>query len=79
MYDPTTDKVRTCEGVYEGQIARVPRGTQGFGYDPVFYNPSLGKTGAELTLAEKNTVSHRGKALQKARVILQNEFFIGAS
>ncbi|MFA6005671.1 MAG: RdgB/HAM1 family non-canonical purine NTP pyrophosphatase [Patescibacteria group bacterium] len=74
LYDPQTDKVRTCEGIYEGKIAFGPSGEHGFGYDPVFYNTTLKKTNAQMTLEEKNSVSHRGKALQKARVILEKEF-----
>ncbi len=50
---------------WNGEIAREPRGTNGFGYDPIIYIPSMGKTAAELTKDEKNAVSHRGKALRK--------------
>lgn len=74
IYDPETEKIRTCEGVYEGSIAAEPKGEEGFGYDPVFYNKELGKTNAHMTREEKNAVSHRGKALQKARRILEEEF-----
>lgn len=62
--------VRTCEGVVEGIISLAPKGDQGFGYDPVFYVPSLSKHFAELSPDEKNAISHRGKALEKARRIL---------
>jgi XTP/dITP diphosphohydrolase len=55
----------TYEGRCEGEISLAPSGTDGFGYDPVFYYPPFGKTFAELSLAEKNKVSHRGKALQE--------------
>jgi XTP/dITP diphosphohydrolase len=48
----------------EGRIAEAPRGEGGFGYDPIFFYPPLGKTFAELTVEEKNAVSHRGRALQ---------------
>jgi XTP/dITP diphosphohydrolase len=58
------------EGVAEGTIARAPRGTGGFGYDPVFYFPPLGRTFAELTDAEKAEVSHRGRAASAARRVL---------
>lgn len=75
IYDPASDRVRTCEGAYRGRILREPRGTNGFGYDPVFYIEAMGKTGAETTLEEKNSVSHRGLALKKARAILESEFF----
>lgn len=53
----------TADGVCEGIILDAPRGQGGFGYDPLFFIPSLGKTLAELTLDEKNAVSHRGQAL----------------
>jgi XTP/dITP diphosphohydrolase len=58
------------EGVLEGEIARAPQGAGGFGYDPVFWIPELGRTLAELTSAEKNAVSHRGRALRAARPAL---------
>lgn len=54
-----------AEGEWHGEIARAPRGTGGFGYDPLFLDPRLGRTGAELPLEEKNRVSHRGKALAR--------------
>ncbi len=52
-------------GFLEGIIATEPRGDNGFGYDPIFYLPNKGKTVAELTDKEKNTISHRGQALGK--------------
>ena len=52
-----------AEGDWHGEIVREPRGTGGFGYDPLFLDPRLGKTGAELPMEQKNHVSHRGKAL----------------
>jgi len=58
------------DGVCEGRIAHSPRGEKGFGYDPIFFIPDLGKTMAELLPEEKNTISHRGKALQASREIL---------
>ncbi len=54
----------TGEGRVEGTIARNPHGTNGFGYDPIFYIPELGKTMAELTAGAKNRISHRGRALE---------------
>ena len=48
---------------WRGEILRVARGNDGFGYDPLFLDPQSGKTGAELTPVEKNRISHRGKAL----------------
>ena len=52
-----------AEGEWHGEILRAPRGTDGFGYDPLFLDPLLGKAGAELSMLEKNRISHRGKAL----------------
>jgi len=52
-----------AEGEWDGEVLRERRGTGGFGYDPLFLDPVLGKTGAELPLDEKNRISHRGKAL----------------
>jgi len=61
---------RTVEGAIEGLIADVPRGTQGFGYDPIFLVPTLGKTTAELAPEQKNRISHRGKAARLAAALL---------
>ena len=63
-------KIEPCHGECEGIIAYEPKGENGFGYDPIFYLPELGKTMAELPLEQKNKMSHRGKAAQKARQIL---------
>lgn len=52
-----------AEAEWHGEILPAPRGEGGFGYDPLFLIPELGKTGAELTAEEKNRVSHRGRAL----------------
>jgi len=57
----------TYEGRCEGLIAESPQGDQGFGYDPVFYYPPLKKTFAQLSVEEKNRVSHRGKALAEMK------------
>ena len=79
IYDPATQKVRTCEGVYEGRIAEAPQGDHGFGYDPIFYDPKRCKTAAQMRLGEKNAASHRGQALEKARGILQAEYLLAVS
>lgn len=55
----------TYEGRCEGEITEEVHGDGGFGYDPVFFSPELGKTFAESSMDEKNSVSHRGKALQQ--------------
>ena len=52
-----------AQGEWHGEIVDTPRGSSGFGYDPYFYLPELGKTAAELQPDEKNRISHRGKAL----------------
>ena len=54
-----------CQGVWHGEIALAPRGDGGFGYDPIFFDSERQKTGAEMTLDEKMTVSHRGKSLRE--------------
>ena len=69
---PSAEKVEVVEGVLEGFIAEAPVGTQGFGYDPVFYVPELGKTLAQLTSDEKNRISHRARAVIKAKVLLRS-------
>ncbi|MFC2059256.1 RdgB/HAM1 family non-canonical purine NTP pyrophosphatase [Chloroflexota bacterium] len=63
-------QIETCQGECEGFITFEPKGEEGFGYDPVFYLPKLDKRMAELSLEEKNKVSHRARAAQKARPIL---------
>ncbi|OOC11625.1 non-canonical purine NTP pyrophosphatase, RdgB/HAM1 family [Dickeya dadantii] len=60
--DPTP---LVCHGSWQGIIARTPVGAGGFGYDPVFFVPSIGKTAAELSREEKNALSHRGQALRQ--------------
>ncbi|WP_218082370.1 RdgB/HAM1 family non-canonical purine NTP pyrophosphatase [Anthocerotibacter panamensis] len=62
-----------CEaaGVCVGELLTMPRGTEGFGYDPIFYYPPLARTLAEMTLQEKQQISHRGQALRQLLVHLQ--------
>jgi len=55
--------LHTAEGAVEGLILDAPRGTSGFGYDPLFYLPALDRTMAELDLETKHTLSHRGRAI----------------
>jgi len=64
-------KIRTCSGTCPGIIAFEPRGTHGFGYDPVFLLPEIGKTMAELEPDVKNRISHRARAASKALRILR--------
>lgn len=54
-----------AEGIWSGEILTAPRGTGGFGYDPIFLDGASGKTGAELSPEDKNQISHRGQALQQ--------------
>lgn len=63
-------KVQVVEGKCAGLISPSPRGTHGFGFDPIFFLPKLGKTMAELNPEEKNKISHRGRALRKLKKIL---------
>ena len=58
------------EGKVEGEIAHAPAGENGFGYDPIFLIPELGKTMAQLPSAEKLAISHRGRALEKLKAAL---------
>ena len=60
-------KELTTRGIIEGQIGYEEKGSNGFGYDPIFYVPRFGKTTAELSEEEKNQVSHRGNALMKMK------------
>jgi len=64
-------EVELCSGECPGIIAFEPRGSHGFGYDPVFYLPELKKTMAELSLEQKNELSHRGQAARKASAVLR--------
>jgi XTP/dITP diphosphohydrolase len=54
-----------AEGIWRGEVARAPRGANGFGYDPLFLLPALGRTAAELAPAEKNRISHRALAARR--------------
>ena len=67
-----TGPALTYEGRCEGLIARSPLGDNGFGYDPIFFYPALGKTFAQMTMAEKSRVSHRGEALRELRSEFDN-------
>lgn len=68
-------KAKTVEGVCEGRIDTKHHGQGGFGYDPLFIPAGYSKTFAELTDDEKNMISHRGRALQAAKQLLQD--FLG--
>ena len=63
----TTTKIRTIKGI----IGESAKGKNGFGYDPVFFVPELEKTFSELSIGEKNKISHRGLAMKKFRILLR--------
>ncbi|HAV10811.1 MAG TPA: non-canonical purine NTP pyrophosphatase [Dehalococcoidia bacterium] len=65
------EKVTVCYGSCDGSITFEPKGSNGFGYDPVFYLPEYGKTMAELTSDVKNQVSHRGRAAREMYKVLK--------
>ena len=60
-------QVLVTKGTIEGYIGFAPAGENGFGYDPILYLPQFGKTSAELSMEEKNKISHRGKALEAVK------------
>jgi len=62
-----------AQGVWRGSVLEQPRGSNGFGYDPYFYLPELGRSAAELEPAEKNRVSHRAQALARLLQALREE------
>jgi XTP/dITP diphosphohydrolase len=69
---PADPRPLVAEGVWHGEIARAPRGANGFGYDPLFLLREFGKTAAELTAREKNRISHRGLALGRLVELLRD-------
>jgi len=69
-------RYKTFTGYTKGSIGKKPRGFNGFGYDPVFYPEGSGRTFAEMSDAEKDALSHRGKALRRLYVYLKNLFLI---
>ena len=68
------NQLQVTEGFCEGEIIPEERGTGGFGYDPIFLLPELGKTMAELSMDEKNRLSHRARAVMKAKPVLRKLF-----
>jgi XTP/dITP diphosphohydrolase len=71
VQNPQDPRPLIAEGVWHGEIARAPRGSNGFGYDPLFIVPGLRKTAAELAPEVKNRISHRGQALTKLMGLLK--------
>lgn len=72
LSDPAGRVILTARDTVEGRILRAPRGTNGFGYDPLFYMHELGCTTAELSSQSKHEVSHRGKALRHLRRLMES-------
>ena len=70
-----SDGIRVAQGMLNGVIAEEASGTLGFGYDPVFLIPELGKTLAQLSADQKNTISHRAKAFTQAKDLLREMEF----
>lgn len=66
--------VEVTRGTIEGRIGYEEKGTNGFGYDPIFYVPEYGCTTAELSMEQKNEASHRGKALRKMKEIIKEKY-----
>ena len=66
-------RIRTCRGTIEGVIDYKEKGTNGFGYDPIVYVPEYGLTTGEMEPELKNSISHRGKALEQVKKILEEE------
>ena len=74
LVDPFRKIEITAEGRCEGIIAEEPAGENGFGYDPIFYLPEYGLTMAQISQAEKNKISHRGRALKKMKTKLKESY-----
>ena len=70
LADPGGRIILTARDSVDGRILRSPRGSNGFGYDPLFYIEALGRTTAELSPREKHEVSHRGKALRRLKALM---------
>ena len=77
LADPQGRVVLTAQDAVEGVMLRAPRGSNGFGYDPLFLIPSLGKTTAELSPDEKHATSHRGKALRRMKALMKRAWVGG--
>jgi len=74
LVDPFREDELVVKAKCEGIIAENPSGTNGFGYDPIFYLPEYGKTMAEISQQEKNKISHRGRALKKMKDALKKRY-----
>ncbi len=72
FYDPAGQVLETATGAVEGQIIDEPRGSNGFGYDPIFFLPEYGQTMAEIGSQHKNELSHRARAVKALLPLLRN-------
>jgi XTP/dITP diphosphohydrolase len=70
LSDPQGRIILTARDTFDGVLLRAPRGSNGFGYDPLFRMPDSSKTTAELSSEEKHAISHRGKALRRLKTLL---------
>jgi XTP/dITP diphosphohydrolase len=77
MRHPADPQPLIADASWYGEIILAPRGEGGFGYDPYFFLPELGKTGAELPMEQKNQISHRGKALARLVASIKEETLYG--
>jgi XTP/dITP diphosphohydrolase len=75
LYMPDKQRSYVFYGSLKGYIGLERRGERGFGYDPIFYVPEMNKYAAELTMEEKNRLSHRGRALNALKEFLNMDFF----
>jgi len=73
LYDPESGEFAEALGAVDGWIIDSPRGSNGFGYDPLFWVPEFGRTMAELSTDEKQSISHRGRALAKLADLLRHK------
>lgn len=73
LYNPNTKSIQTYEGVTKGYITDNPEGSNGFGYDPIFWSTDLKKTFGNASDEEKNLVSHRARALNKLKIFLNTK------
>jgi XTP/dITP diphosphohydrolase len=74
LSNPKGEILLTASDCVEGEIIDEARGDNGFGYDPLFFFASMGKTTAQLAPTEKHAISHRGKALRKLQKLMQDTF-----
>lgn len=74
LTDENGELLHTTKGICKGEILKEEKGSGGFGYDPIFFIPELGKTMAELTMDEKNKISHRSIALREMIAFTKTDY-----